>query len=592
MNITVDQVTQALKQRSQVSRQAYLQLMADQHLQRRARLRLAPANQAHGYAALPSGDKIAIRSTPVPMLAIVSSYNDVLSAHQPFADYPEIIKNEVRKHAAVAQFAGGVPAMCDGVTQGAAGMDLSLFSRDVIAMSTAIALSHDLYDGVALLGICDKIVPGMLIGALRFGHLPTLFIAAGPMSSGLSNTDKGKVRKDYAQGLVDDAGLLEAEMAAYHDKGTCTFYGTANSNQLLLEVMGLMLPGSAFVHPDSPLREPLTRQASARLSKLASQATPEASLAHIVNEKTIINAVVALLATGGSTNHTMHWVAIARAAGIQLTWDDIDQLARVVPTIVQMYPNGVADVNQFHAVGGIGLTIRNLLDAGLLHEDVMTIAGAGLNRYAIDTSRSVAHAAYDIIRSCQDGFYPEGGIRQLTGNLGKAVIKVSAVATEHRVIKATARVFDSQAAVIEAFKANLLNADCVVVVRGQGPRACGMPELHKLTPALSVLLDRGYLVALVTDGRMSGASGKVPAAIHCSPEAADGGGIAKLRDGDWIELNCNTGELTALVEPTIWATRLCESNPHAALGCGRELFQVMRNNVSSADQGASIFSFN
>ena len=592
MNITVDQVTQALKQRSQVSRQAYLQLMAEQHLQRRARLRLAPANQAHGYAALPSGDKIAIRSAPVPMLAIVSSYNDVLSAHQPFADYPEIIKNEVRKHAAVAQFAGGVPAMCDGVTQGAAGMDLSLFSRDVIAMSTAIALSHDLYDGVALLGICDKIVPGMLIGALRFGHLPTLFIAAGPMSSGLSNTDKGKVRKDYAQGLVDEAGLLEAEMAAYHDKGTCTFYGTANSNQLLLEVMGLMLPGSAFVHPDSPLREPLTRQASARLSKLAGEARPEASLAHIVNEKTIINAVVALLATGGSTNHTMHWVAIARAAGIQLSWDDIDQLARVVPTIVQMYPNGVADVNQFHAVGGIGLTIRNLLDAGLLHEDVMTIAGAGLNRYAVDTSRSVAHAAYDIIRSCQDGFYPEGGIRQLTGNLGKAVIKVSAVATEHRVIKATARVFDSQAAVIEAFKANLLNADCVVVVRGQGPKACGMPELHKLTPALSVLLDRGYQVALVTDGRMSGASGKVPAAIHCSPEAADGGGIAKLRDGDWIELNCNTGELTALVDPAVWLERSCESNPHQALGCGRELFQMMRNNVSSADQGASIFSFN
>ena len=592
MNITVDHVTQALIRRSQVSRQAYLQLMQQQHLQRRARLKLAPANQAHGYAALPGGDKIAIRSAPVPMLAIVSSYNDVLSAHQPFASYPDVIKDEVRKHAAVAQFAGGVPAMCDGVTQGAPGMDLSLFSRDVIAMSTAIALSHDLYDGVALLGICDKIVPGMLIGALRFGHLPTLFIPAGPMSSGLSNIDKGKVRKDFAQGLVDEAGLLESEMAAYHDKGTCTFYGTANSNQLLLEVMGLMLPGSAFVHPDSPLREPLTRQASARLSTLASQATPEANLAHIVNEKTIINAVVALLATGGSTNHTMHWVAVARAAGIQLTWDDIDQLARVVPTIVQMYPNGVADVNQFHAVGGIGLTIRNLLDAGLLHEDVMTIAGAGLNRYAIDTSRSVAHAAYDIIRSCQDGFYPEGGIRQLTGNLGKAVIKVSAVATEHRVIKAPARVFDSQAAVIEAFKANLLNADCVVVVRGQGPRACGMPELHKLTPALSVLLDRGYQVALVTDGRMSGASGKVPAAIHCSPEAADGGGIAKIREGDWIELNCNTGELTALVDPAIWLKRSDESNPHQALGCGRELFQVMRNNVSSADQGASIFSFN
>ena len=592
MNITVDHVTQALIRRSQVSRQAYLQLMQQQHLQRRARLKLAPANQAHGYAALPSGDKIAIRSAPVPMLAIVSSYNDVLSAHQPFASYPDIIKDEVRKHAAVAQFAGGVPAMCDGVTQGAPGMDLSLFSRDVIAMSTAIALSHDLYDGVALLGICDKIVPGMLIGALRFGHLPTLFIPAGPMSSGLSNTDKGKVRKDYAQGLVDEAGLLESEMAAYHDKGTCTFYGTANSNQLLLEVMGLMLPGSAFVHPDSHLREPLTRQASARLSKLASDAEPAASLAQMVNEKTIINAIVALLATGGSTNHTMHWVAIARAAGIHLIWDDIDQLARVVPTVVQMYPNGVADVNQFHAVGGIGLTIRNLLDAGLLHEDVMTIAGAGLNRYATDTSRSIAHAAYDIIRSCQDGFYPEGGIRQLKGNLGKAMIKVSAVATEHRVIKAPARVFDSQGAVIEAFKANLLNADCVVVVRGQGPKACGMPELHKLTPALSVLLDRGYQVALVTDGRMSGASGKVPAAIHCSPEAADGGGIAKIRNGDWIELNCNTGELTALVDPAIWLARSGESNPHQALGCGRELFQMMRNNVSSADQGASIFSFN
>ena len=591
MNITINQVTQNLIQRSHVTRLSYLQLMESQHLQRRARLRLAPANQAHGYAALPSGDKIAIRSSPVPMLAIVSSYNDVLSAHQPFATYPDTIKDEARKHAAVAQFAGGVPAMCDGVTQGAPGMDLSLFSRDVIAMSTAIALSHDLYDGVVLLGICDKIVPGMLIGALRFGHLPTLFIPAGPMSSGLSNTDKTKVRKAHAQGLVDHDGLLEAEMAAYHDKGTCTFYGTANSNQLLLEVMGLMLPGSAFEHPDSPKREPLTRQATAQLSRQASRASPESSLAQIVSEKTIINAIVALLATGGSTNHTMHWVAIARAAGIQLTWDDIDQLARVVPTIVQMYPNGVADVNEFHAVGGIGLTIRNLLDAGLLHEDVMTVSGAGLSRYASDSTPAIAKAAHAIIRSCQDGFYPEGGIRQLQGNLGKAVIKVSAVAPEHRVIKAPARVFDSQSAVIDAFKANTLNSDCVVVVRGQGPKACGMPELHKLTPALSVLLDRGYQVALVTDGRMSGASGKVPAAIHLSPEAADGGPIAKIRDGDLIELNCNTGELRTWAAALEMDQRAAELNPHQGIGCGRELFQLFRHNVSSADQGASVFSF-
>jgi phosphogluconate dehydratase len=599
-------VTDRLIVRSKNSRVIYLKKIAQQKQDRLRRLSLAPANQAHGYAALPGKDKIAIRSQPVPMLAIVSAYNDVLSAHQPFEHYPAIIRDEARKHAAVAQFAGGVPAMCDGVTQGQAGMELSLFSRDVIAMSTAIALSHDLYDGQILLGVCDKIIPGLLLGALSFGHLPAMFIAAGPMASGLSNTDKSKIRKQFAQGQVDSEALLEAEMAAYHDKGTCTFYGTANSNQLLLEAMGLMLPGAAFVQPDDPQREQLTRAATAQLAKLAHK--KQALLGELVDEKVIVNAIVALLATGGSTNHTIHWVAIARAAGILLTWEDIHALATAVPTLTRIYPNGTADINQFDQAGGIAAVMAQLLDAGLLHNDVQTVVGQGLDVY---TKRLIATCAEQpslinsnallyanesaqssddtVISSIAQPFLPEGGLRMLEGNLGRAVVKISAVAPEHRSIKAQARVFESQAAVIAAFKANEFTQDTIVVVRGQGPKACGMPELHQLTPTLSVLLDRGLKVALVTDGRMSGASGKVPAAIHVCPEAADGGPIAKVRDGDWLEIDCDRAILRFCEETANWQDRPLAPVVDHGVGTGRELFINFRKIVTRADEGAVTF---
>jgi phosphogluconate dehydratase len=599
-------VTNELVARSAVTRAAYLSKIERQKQERLRRLSLAPANQAHGYAALPGKDKIAIRSQPVPMLAIVSAYNDVLSAHQPFEHYPAIIRDEARKHAAVAQFAGGVPAMCDGVTQGQAGMELSLFSRDVIAMSTAIALSHELYDGQLLLGVCDKIIPGLLLGALSFGHLPAVFVAAGPMASGLSNTDKAKVRKQFAQGQVDKEALLEAEMAAYHDKGTCTFYGTANSNQLLLEAMGLMLPGAAFVQPDDPLREHITRASTAQLAHLAHQ--KQALIGELVDEKVIVNAIVALLATGGSTNHTIHWVAIARAAGILLTWEDIHALAAAVPTLTRIYPNGVADINQFDQAGGIAAVMAQLLDAGLLHNDVQTIVGRGLDNYTkrligIHTDQAHLSAAKvlkygndsarssdpSIISSIAQPFLPEGGLRRLEGNLGRAVVKISAVAPEHRSIKAQARVFESQAAVIAAFKADTFTSDTIVVVRGQGPKACGMPELHQLTPTLSVLLDRGLKVALVTDGRMSGASGKVPAAIHVCPEAADGGPISKVRDGDWLEVDCDQAILRFCDETTGWQDRQPAPVIDNGVGTGRELFTNFRKIVTRADEGAVTF---
>jgi phosphogluconate dehydratase len=599
-------VTDQLVLRSAQSRAMYLKKIDQQKQDRLRRLSLAPANQAHGYAALPGKDKIAIRSQPVPMLAIVSAYNDVLSAHQPFEHYPAIIRDEARKHAAVAQFAGGVPAMCDGVTQGQAGMELSLFSRDVIAMSTAIALSHDLYDGQILLGVCDKIIPGLLLGALSFGHLPAIFIAAGPMASGLSNTDKSKVRKQFAQGQVDSEVLLEAEMAAYHDKGTCTFYGTANSNQLLLEAMGLMLPGAAFVQPDNPQREQITRASTAQLARLAHK--KQALLGELVDEKVIVNAIVALLATGGSTNHTIHWVAIARAAGILLTWEDIHALATAVPTLTRIYPNGTADINQFDQAGGIAAVMAQLLDAGLLHNDVQTVVGRGLDVYTKRLMASATdHANSDvpselryateaaqsgdgtIISSIAQPFLPEGGLRMLEGNLGRAVVKISAVAPEHRSIKAQARVFDSQATVIAAFKANEFTQDTIVVVRGQGPKACGMPELHQLTPTLSVLLDRGLKVALVTDGRMSGASGKVPAAIHVCPEAADGGPISKVLDGDWLEVDCDQAILRFCDETPNWQDRSAASVVDQGIGTGRELFTNFRKIVTRADEGAVTF---
>jgi phosphogluconate dehydratase len=591
-------ITGALRDRSIARRAAYLARIEKMKSTSRARARLSASNLAHGYAALPSGDKIAIKAQPTPMLAIVSAYNDVLSAHEPLETYPAIIKDEARKRGAVAQYAGGVPAMCDGVTQGQPGMELSLFSRDVIAMATGVALTHDLYDGALMLGVCDKIVPGLLIGALSFGHLPTIFVPAGPMSSGLSNSEKARIRKEHAQGKVGPQALLDAEMAAYHGRGTCTFYGTANSNQLLLEAMGLMLPGMAFVHPDDPRRELLTRAATQRVAQLSM--TGADSLAELVNEKSLINAIVALLATGGSTNHTMHWLAIARAAGYEMTWDDIDALSRAVPTLTRLYPNGEADVNRFNELGGTGFVFRELLAKGLMHGDIRTIAGGDMAAYtqciaadanALRYQAAPARSADDtVLRSAENPFFEEGGIRLVQGNLGRAIMKVSAVAHPHRSLSAPCRVFESQEAVQAAFKAGVFTSDCVVVVRGQGPRACGMPELHKLTPALSVLLDQGLKVALVTDGRMSGASGKVPAAIHVTPEAAEGGPLAKLQDGDVVEVDCEAGTLRVLVDEVQLARRSAAQIPEATEGFGRELFARFRQNVTRADQGASVIS--
>jgi len=609
---TVAAITAGIVARSQARRSAYLATVAKQRAHRVARRRLSAANLAHGYAALPNGDKLRVVSEPVPMIAIVSAYNDVLSAHQPMADYPALIRDEVRRHAAVAQFAGGVPAMCDGVTQGQPGMELSLFSRDVIAMSTAVALSHDLYDGALLLGVCDKIVPGLLIGALAFGHLPSIFVPAGPMPSGLSNKEKANVRKLHAQGKVEATALLAAEMAAYHSEGTCTFYGTANSNQLLLEAMGLMLPGAAFVQPHDARRALLTRAAGARMAALAKRGVdtpagaPDAAvgLGEWVDAKAIVNAVVALLATGGSTNHTMHWVAIARAAGFELTWQDIDALSRVTPLLTRLYPNGEADVNDFDRVGGTAFLFRELLAAGLMHEDVETVAGHGLSHYAQALGAAQDALAYaparaesadrTVLRPVAEPFSAEGGLRLLDGNLGQAVLKISAVAPEHRTITAPVQVFDSQAEVIAAFKANRFAADCVVVVRFQGPQACGMPELHQLTPALSVLLDRGIKVALVTDGRMSGASGRVPAAIHVTPEAAAGGALARLRDGDLVTVDCESGSLRVHLSDAELAARGAAPLPasltaDAQTGWGRELFGAFRHNVGAANRGASVF---
>lgn len=599
----VARVTAALAARSVGRRQTYLATLAAQRANRVARRRLNAANLAHGYAALPGGDKLRVVSEPVPMIAMVSAYNDVLSAHQPLAAYPALLRDEVRRHAAVAQFAGGVPAMCDGVTQGQPGMELSLFSRDVIAMSTAVALSHDLYDGTLLLGVCDKIVPGLLIGALAFGHLPAIFVPAGPMPSGLSNKEKAGVRQRHAEGKVPPAALLEAEMAAYHSAGTCTFYGTANSNQLLLEAMGLLLPGAAFVPPDDPRRALLTRAAGARIATLAKASSDGGGgLGDWLNEKVLVNAIVALLATGGSTNHTMHWVAVARAAGFELTWEDIDALSRVTPLLTRLYPNGDADVNDFQRVGGTAFLFRELLAAGHLHDDVDTVVGRGLSRYAQALSADGQQLGYapacaasaddTILRPASAPFSAEGGLRLLSGNLGQAIVKLSAVAPEHRQICAPAHVFDTQEAVIAAFRAGRFNADAVIVVRHQGPRACGMPELHQLTPALSVLLDRGLKVALVTDGRMSGASGRVPAAIHVTPEAAAGGALARIADGDRVTLDCERGVLAVQLADDVLAARTPSAAPSAAPGWGRELFSVFRDNVGSADTGASVFFAN
>jgi phosphogluconate dehydratase len=595
-------VTQRIRERSAAARGDYLRRIDEAAARDRGADRMGCANVAHAFAALPANDKLRVVVERAPNLGIVTAYNDMLSAHQPFARFPDVIKDEARLSGATAQVAGGVPAMCDGVTQGTAGMELSLFSRDVIAMATAVALSHDVFDAALLLGVCDKIVPGLLIGVLQFGHLPAVFVPAGPMTSGLSNDEKSKVREQAAQGQVGREALLDAESRAYHGPGTCTFYGTANSNQMLMEAMGLHVPGTAFVNPGMELREQLTREA-ARTALGIVKGRRYTPVGRLVDERAIVNAICALLATGGSTNHLIHWIAIARAAGITIDWNDFAELSAVVPLLSRVYPNGSADVNEFQAAGGPGYVIRELLDAGLMHGDVLTVREGGLREYtrepALDARRGGALAWRDIgasrdtgvVRPANDPFSPTGGLKLLDGNVGRSVIKVSAVPAERHVIEAPARVFDAQEDLLAAFKAGELERDVVCVVRWQGPQANGMPELHKLTPPLAVLQGKGFRVALVTDGRMSGASGKVPAAIHVTPEAAAGGPLAKVRDGDLLRLDAVAGTLQALVPAAEWAARepatmpqpLREANGH---GIGRELFASLRRNALAAEEGA------
>jgi len=596
---TVSSITARIIERSRPTRSAYLEQLQAAATREPSMDRMGCANLAHAVAGIPLDDRFKVVTQRAPNIGIVTAYNDMLSAHAPLQAYPALIKDEARKQGATAQVAGGVPAMCDGVTQGTAGMELSLFSRDVIAMATAVALSHDMFDAALLLGVCDKIVPGLLIGALHFGHLPTVFVPAGPMPSGLPNKEKARVREQAAQGLVGREGLLEAELKSYHSPGTCTFYGTANSNQLLLEAMGLHVPGTAFVAPGGVLREELTREA-ARTALGIIKSKRFAPIGHIVDEKAIVNAMVALLATGGSTNHPIHWVAVAHSAGIVIDWNDFSDLSEVVPTLAHVYPNGSADVNQFQAAGGTGFIIRELLDAGFMHEDVLTVREGGIREYTREPALAGTSLAWmdagdskdeTIVRPAAAPFSPTGGLKLLQGNLGRSVIKVSAVPDDRHVIEAPARVFDSQEALHAAFNAGELARDVVCVVRWQGPQANGMPELHKLTPPLAVLQGKGFKVALVTDGRMSGASGKVPAAIHVSPEAAAGGPLAKVRDGDVIRLDAVTGELQVLVAEAEWAARQAEVMPadlrrHNGIGMGRQLFTGMRERALTAEEGA------
>ena len=594
---TVERVTARIAERSRATRSQYLQRIDAARDRGPARMRLSCGNLAHGFAAAGT-DKPVLRAGRAGNIGIVTAYNDMLSAHQPLEQYPALIRMAARNAGGSAQVAGGVPAMCDGVTQGRAGMELSLFSRDTIALATAVALSHDMFDAALMLGICDKIVPGLLIGALRFGHLPVLFVPAGPMPSGIPNREKAAVRQRHAEGRASREELLEVEARSYHGPGTCTFYGTANSNQMLMEVMGLHLPGAAFVHPGTPLRDALTVAAAEQALRITALGDDWRPLGRTVDEKAIVNAMVGLAATGGSTNHAIHLVAIARAAGLVVDWDDLDALSRVTPLLARIYPNGSADVNHFQAAGGLGFAIRELLGAGLLHPDIACVHGGDLHRQAMEPWlddlalrwREPPQGSLDdtVLRGVAEPFDREGGLRRLDGNLGRAVVKVSAVAPAHRVITAPARVFESQEAVLEAFAAGLLEGDFVAVVRGQGPRANGMPELHRLTPFLGVLQDRGYRVALVTDGRMSGASGKVPAAIHVTPEAADGGPVARLRDGDLVHVDAGAGVLEARVDAAEWDSREPAPPPTAGgqWGMGRELFGLMRRSAGTAEQGA------
>jgi phosphogluconate dehydratase len=601
MKTPVLDITQRIRERSAPMRRAYLARIDKLAARPRGSERMGCANVAHAFAALPASDKFKVVAERAPHIGVVTAYNDMLSAHQPYETFPEIIRDEARRLGATVQVAGGVPAMCDGVTQGLPGMELSLFSRDNIAMGTAIALTHDVFDAALLLGVCDKIVPGLLIGALHFGHLPMVFVPAGPMSTGLSNTDKSKVREKFATGEVGREALLEAESAAYHGAGTCTFYGTANSNQMLLEAMGLHVPGAAFVHPHANLREALTREAVRSALAITQRSGRFTPIGKLVDERVIVNAMVALLATGGSTNHLIHWVAVARAAGIVIDWTDFADLSAATPLLARVYPNGSADVNQFQSAGGPGFVLRELLDIGCLHADVATVAARGITAYAdvpVQDGERVTWRALPkdsgdetIIRPAARPFTASGGLKLLQGNLGRAVIKISAVPEDRWFVEAPARVFDGQEALHAAFKAGELDRDVVCVVRFQGPRANGMPELHKLTPPLAVLQGKGFKVALVTDGRMSGASGKVPAAIHASPEALAGGPLSKVIDGDLIRLDAIQGTLDVLVSDDTFAARSAAhiSDAHAednAHGLGRELFGGMRKNVTSAEEGA------
>jgi phosphogluconate dehydratase len=596
MHPVTAEVTERIVERSRETRAEYLARMEAARHAGPGRGKLSCANWAHAFAAESDGDKQRMRDPTAPNVAIVSAYNDMLSAHQPLERFPEIIKRAAREAGATAQYAGGVPAMCDGVTQGRPGMELSLFSRDVIAMATAVALTHDAFDAALMLGICDKIVPGLTMGALSFGHLPIIFVPAGPMTSGVSNHEKARVRGLYAQGKATREELLDCEMKSYHGPGTCTFYGTANSNQMMMEMMGLHLPGSAFVTPNTPLRDALVAAAPKRAIEIRDGSNDYTPMSAVVDAKSLVNALAGLLATGGSTNHTLHLIAMGRAAGVQLTWEDFDDLSRVTPLIAKVYPNGTEDVNAFHAAGGMAFVIRQLLDAGLAHDDVLTVAGPGLRRYQtepfLDDGRLVWREGTavsldpDILRPVDDPFQNNGGLRLLHGPLGRSVMKTSAVKDEHMVIEAPAVVFEDQEDLQAAFKRGELNKDFVAVVRFQGPKANGMPELHNLTPPLGVLLDKGFKVALVTDGRMSGASGKVPAAIHVTPEAADGGPLAHVRDGDIIRVDAITGELSIKVATAELMAREASAGRASAPGYGRELFGLMRRAAGPADAGA------
>jgi phosphogluconate dehydratase len=602
LNSRVREVTERIRERSRDSRRDYLDRMHAAAQRGGARATLSCTNLAHGFAASDAIDKKTLRATSWPNVGIITAYNDMLSAHQPFDRYPALIKRAVREAGAVAQVAGGVPAMCDGVTQGQPGMELSLFSRDVIAMATGVALAHNMFDAALCLGVCDKIVPGLLMGSLAFGHLPVIFVPAGPMPSGVANKDKAKTRQLYAEGKVGRDELLESEAGSYHTAGTCTFYGTANSNQMLMEVMGLHMPGAAFVAPNTPLRDELTVAAAQRAARITALGEHHRPLSECVDERAIVNGIVGLLATGGSTNHTLHLVAMARCAGVLINWDDFSDLSAAVPLLTRIYPNGSADVNRFQIAGGMAFLIRELLSAGLLHADIKTVMDAGLAAYAQEPWLSDGALAWrdapatsgdlDVLRPATEPFSSHGGLQLLRGNLGRAVIKTSAMHADHHAVEAPAAVFDDQAQVIAAFKAGKLSRDCVVVVRFQGPRANGMPELHQLTPSLSSLQSKGFKVALITDGRMSGASGSVPAAIHVTPECLAGGPLARVRDGDIIRLDCHAGVLEAKVPAESWAARAAAVVDLSGneFGCGRELFATFRKASGDAEAGAISFS--